>query len=49
MFKRKIPSNGWQLGASELPLGKQSTQPIINMRVVCFFFLFTLHGRETER
>ena len=48
MFKRKLPPNGWQLGASELPLGKQSTQPIINMRVF-FFFLFTLHGRETER
>ena len=46
MFKMKTPPNGWQLGASELLFGKQSTPPIINMRG--FFILFTLHGRETE-
>lgn len=39
MFKMKKPPNGWQLGASELPFGKQST-PIINMKVFFFFLVY---------
>ena len=39
MFKMKKPPNGWQLGASELPFGKQSTPPIINVKVFFFFLL----------